>query len=125
MRTIQAKSFRRRSKRTVVHDLRYTLIADVSAKQGLTIRHKPFECLFFVENIGPGVVEVQQKEVPAKRLTQGGRLVGDARQEVLIDVVEGEFAKLILQPVCGGTDGLSSDVVIYFRFLSEYGYYRD
>ena len=125
MKTIQTNGAKRNSKRMVVDDLRYTLIADVSAKQSLAIRHKPFECLFFVENIGPGVVEVQQKEMPAERLTQGGRLVGDARQEVLIDVVEGEFAKLILQPVCGGTDGLSSDVVIYFTFLSEYGYYRD
>ena len=103
MKTIESKRFKRRTKRMVVNDLRYVLIADISAEQGLAIRHKPFECLFFVENIGPGVVEVQQKEVLAKRLMQGGRLVGDARQEVLIDVVEGVFAKLILQPVCGGT----------------------
>lgn len=122
---MQINKSKLKPKRAVVHDLRYVLIVDISAEQGLAIRHKPFECLFFVENIGPGVVEVKQKEVPAKRLMQGGRLVGDARQEVLIDVVEGESAKLILQPVCGGTDGLTSDVVIYFTFLREYGYYRN
>jgi hypothetical protein len=120
MRTVQKNVSMRKPKRLVVDDLRYVLIASISAKQGLAIRHKAF----FVENRGPGVVEVKPRGVLARRLGSGGSLVDDARQEVLINVVEGDSADLILQPVCGGTDGLSPDVITYFEFMNEYGYYR-
>jgi hypothetical protein len=111
-------------KRLIINDLRYVLIASISAKHGLAIRHKAFECLFFVENRGPGVVEVKPRGVLARQLVSGGWLIDDARREVLIDVVDGDSADLVLQPVCGGTDGLSPDVIEYFEFTNEYGYYR-
>ena len=115
----------RKPRRMVIHDLRYFFIASISARRGWAIRHKAFECLLFVENRGPGVIEVGPKGVPSRQLTPGRTLIDDARQEVLIDVVAGETADLILQLVCGGTDGLGPDVIKYFQFMNEYGYYRN
>jgi hypothetical protein len=97
----------------------------VMRKPRWAIRHKAFECLLFVENRGPGVIEVRPKGVASRRLTPGRTLIDDARQEVLIDVIAGETADLILQPVCGGIDGLSEDVIAYFKHMNKYGYYRD
>ena len=124
--SIDEKSASRpKPRRMVIRDLRYFFVASISARRGWAIRHKAFECLFFVENRGPGVIEVRPKGVPSRQLTPGRTLIDDARQEVLINVVDGESAELILQPVCGGTDGLSPDVIAYFGFMNEYGYYRN
>jgi hypothetical protein len=125
MSTVENKFVKRKPRRMVIHDLRYFLIASISARRGWAIRHKAFECLIFVESRGPGVIEVKPKGVTSRQLTPGRTLIDDARQEVLIDVVDGESADLVLQPVCGGTDGLSEDVIAYFRHMNEYGYYRD
>jgi hypothetical protein len=124
MNTIEGNLIKRKFSRMVIHDLRYFLIASISARRGWAIRHRAFECLFFVENRGPGVIEVKPKGVASRQLTPSRSLIDDARQEVLIDVVAGESADLILQPVCGGTDGLSEDVIAYFAHMNEYGYYR-
>ena len=124
MINVEANASKRKLRRMVICDLRYFHIASISAKRGWVIRHKAFECLFFVENCGPGVVEVTPKGVAPRQLTPGRVLIDDARQEVLIDIVAGERADLVLQPVCGGTDGLSPDVIAYLEFLNEYGYYR-
>jgi hypothetical protein len=70
------------SKRLVIDDLRNVFIKLISPKRGLAIRHKAFECLFFVQNRGPGVVEVKPRGVLARRLVSGRGLVDDARQEV-------------------------------------------
>lgn len=123
MSTVENNLIKGKSRRMVIRDLRYFLIASISARQGWAIRHKAFECLIFVENRGPGVIEVKPKGVASRQLTPGRSLIDDARQEVLINVVDGELADLILQPVCGGTDGLSADVIAYFRHMNEYGYY--
>ena len=125
MSTVEDNLVKRKFRRMVIHDLRYFLIASISARRGWAIRHNAFECLFFVENRGPGVIEVRPKGVASRQLTPGRSLIDDARQEVLIDVVAGESADLILQPVCGGTDRLSPDVIAYFEFLNECGYYRN
>jgi hypothetical protein len=125
MSTVENNFVKRKPRRMVIHDLRYFLIASISARQGWAIRHKAFECLFFVENRGPGVIEVKPKGVATRLLLPGKVLIDDARQEVLIDVVAGNSADLVLQPVCGGTDGLSQDVIAYFKYMNEYGYYYD
>jgi hypothetical protein len=71
--------------------------------------------LVYIKNCGPGAIQIKPKDGPIKQLAPGHALVDDARQEVTIDVIDGEEANILIQAQSGGTVGLSETEIPYFK----------